>query len=239
MIANPPAYNAVSAYGIGGIAVLVAVACVIVYSHGNKRRAATLAIGTSIWMALGAIAASSGLLSRFDIAPPPMLVMIAAVFAVSFALGLSALGCTLASEISLVALVGLQSFRLPLELVMHHAGSLAIMPVQLSFSGYNFDIVTGIGALLLSILIGAKFKVPNAVVWMWNVWGMFCLLAIAIIAIATSPVVRAFGDSPEDLNTWVLFFPYVWLPVVLVTIAISGHIIITRKLLLQRAGASH
>ena len=112
----------------------------IVYSHGNKRRAATLAIGTSIWMALSAIVASSGLLSRFDIAPPPMLVMIAAVFAVSFALSLSALGRTLASEISLVALVGLQSFRLP---------------------------------------------------------------------------------------------------VVLVTIAISGHIIITRKLLLQRAGASH
>ena len=62
---------------------------------------------------------------------------------------------------------------------------------------------------------------------------MFCLLVIAIIAVATSPVVRAFGDEAENLNTWVLFFPYVWLPVVLVTIAVSGHIVIPRKLLIQ------
>jgi len=47
--------------------------------------------------------------------------------------------------------------------------------------------------------------------------------------------VRAFGDEPQNLNTWVLYFPYVWLPVVLVTIALSSHIIITRKLLINDA----
>ena len=235
IVINPPEFDALAAYGIGSIAVLTAVACVKVYARGNGRHTMMLAIGAAIWMALSAIAASSGFLARFDLVPPPMLAMIASVFAVSFAIGLSPLGRAVASETSLVVLVGLQSFRFPLELVMHHAGSRSIMPVQLSFSGYNFDIVTGISATLLAILIRFKANVPNVVVWTWNIWGTLCLIAIATIAIAASPVVRAFGDDPRNLNTWVLFFPYVWLPVVLVTIAISGHVIITRKLLLQRA----
>lgn len=100
------------------------------------------------------------------------------------------------------------------------------MPVQLSYSGYNFDIFTGLGAILLVSLMRCKADLSKIVIWIWNIWGMYCLLAITI-----SPMVRAFGDDPANLNTWVLFFPYVWLPVVLVTIAISGHIIITRKLL--------
>jgi hypothetical protein len=43
-------------------------------------------------------------------------------------------------------------------------------------------------------------------------------------------MVRLFGDAPGHVNTWVLYFPYVWLPAVLVTIAVAGHIVITRKL---------
>jgi hypothetical protein len=138
--------------------------------------------------------------------------------------------------LSFAALVGFQSFRLPLELVMHYAGTVGIMPVQLSYSGYNLDIITGITALLLLVALKLGMTVPRSLLWSWNLWGWFCLVVIAIIAITTSPVVRAFGDEPQDLNTWVLYFPYVWLPVVLVTAAISGHVIITRKLLAGAGG---
>ncbi len=59
---------------------------------------------------------------------------------------------------------------------------------------------------------------------------------ILLIAITTSPMVRLFGDDPSNVNTWVLHFPYVWLPSILVTIAISGHIFVTRKLLSTAVG---
>lgn len=61
-----------------------------------------------------------------------MLVMMASVFVAAFAIGLFSFGRNAAAELSFTALVGLQSFRLPLELVMHHAGNRGIMPVQLS-----------------------------------------------------------------------------------------------------------
>ncbi|HEX7085778.1 MAG TPA: hypothetical protein VF198_05405 [Vicinamibacterales bacterium] len=159
--------------------------------------------------------------------------MIATVMTLGIGIGLSPFGRAVATTVPLRTLVGLQAFRFPLELVMHRAGALGIMPPELSYSGYNFDIVTGIGALLLWLLMRARLPVPAWAVWAWNVWGICCLGVILAIAIATSPMVRYFGDAPPHVNTWVLFFPYVWLPAVLVTIAVAGHIVVTRRLLIE------
>ena len=59
-----------------------------------------------------------------------------------------------------------------------------------------------------------------------ELWGCWCLAVIAVVAVASSPMVRAFGDDPRHVNSWVLHFPYVWLPAVLVTVAIAGHIVV-------------
>ncbi len=61
--------------------------------------------------------------------------------------------------------------------------------------------------------------------------GLWCLAVIAWVARSGSPMMRAFGDDPRHVNTWVLYFPYVWLPTVLVMIALSGHLVLTRALL--------
>jgi hypothetical protein len=227
----PPVFDPVVAFGIGGLAVLVAIIWIVMFSRYNSRRALILSVVVFTVMAVNGIVAWSGTLAQFNSFPPPMLIMIASVFVMSFAVGLSRLGRDAAAELSFAALVGLQGFRFPLELVMHHAGNVGIMPVQLSYSGYNFDIVTGISALLIFALLKSGRSVSRSVLWAWNVWGSFCLVVIAIIAITTSPVFRLFGDDPHNLNTWVLYFPYVWLPVVLVTVAISSHIVITHKLM--------
>lgn len=227
----PPVFDPLAAFGIGGIAALVAVVWIVVFARRNSRRALLLSGAVFTVMTISGIAAWSGTLSQFNGFPPPMFIMIVSVFVASFVIGLSRFGRDAAAELSFTALVGLQGFRLPLELIMHHAGTVGIMPVQLSYSGYNLDIVTGSSALLIFALLKSGRVVARSVLWAWNVWGSLCLVVIALIAITTSPVVRFFGDDPHNLNTWVLYFPYVWLPVVLVTVAISSHVVITRKLL--------
>jgi hypothetical protein len=226
-----PAFDAVAAYGIGALGVLVAAAFVMLFSRRRPNRRLALAIGAALVMAGSAAAASTGLLSRFDRVPPPMALMIGGVLATGLALGLSRLGADAAREVPLTQLIGLQAFRLPLELVMHRACTLGIMPPELSYSGYNFDIVTGLGAALLYLAMASKRSVPRPVLWAWNLWGVWCLAVIFGIAVTTSPMVRLFGDDPRHVNTWVLFFPYVWLPVVMVTVAIAGHVTVTRALL--------
>jgi len=223
-------HDAMAAWGIGGLAVLVAAAFVILVSRGRPRLRLGLSIATAGVMAASALAAASGRLARFDAFPPPMALMILSVFVMGFGIGLSRIGRLAADTVPLATLIGLHGFRLPLELVMHRAGTLGIMPSQLSFGGYQFDIVTGLSACLLYGLMRSDVAVPRAALWAWNVWGWWCLFVIAVIAVASSPMVRLFGDDPRDVNTWVLYFPYVWLPVVLVTVAIAGHVMVTRAL---------
>ncbi len=226
-----PVFDAVAAWGIGGLAVGMAVVVVAVMARRDPARARAAALAVIGWMTLTAGVSLSGRLSRFDMAPPPMAILIVLVFALAFAVGLGSTGARLAPVVPVATLVGLQAFRLPLELLMHRAATLGIMPPEMSYSGYNLDIVTGAGAVVLALLLRAGVAVPRLAIWIWNLWGLWCLAVITVVAVASSPMVRAFGDDPRHVNTWVLFFPYVWLPAVLVTTALAGHIVLTRALL--------
>lgn len=232
-VINEPIYDAISYFGICGMAVTVVIIWVLLMARRNNKKIIILSVSVIMVMGISAALACSGFLANFKILPPPMAMMIFVMLIMSFIIGFSSFGKESAINLSFASLIGLQSFRLPLELIMHHAGNVGIMPPQLSYSGYNFDIVTGAGALVVLVFLKSKKETPKPLIWVWNIWGSFCLIAILVIAITTSPMMRLFGDDPKNLNTWVLYFPYIWLPVVLVTIAISGHIIVWRKLLLN------
>ena len=231
---TPPPPDVISQLGIGGLAIFVAGAWVAIFSKGIPARVLRLGLVAVAVMTVSAYAAWSGALTRFDRVPPPMALLIGLVLVVPTVAGLSSFGRRAAAEVAVAAVVELQIFRLPLELVMHHAGRIGVMPSELSFGGYNFDIVTGIGAAIIGAMMARGAVVPRPLLWAWNIWGIYCLAAIAAIAIATSPMVRAFGDDPRHVNTWVLFFPYVWLPVVMVSVAIFSHVVVTRALLSSR-----
>ena len=80
-----------------------------------------------------------------------MAVLAVLIFAFSFRLALGGVGRRLAA-LPLWILVGVQGFRLPLELAMHRMFERGIMPEQMSYSGRNLDIVTGITALIVAAL---------------------------------------------------------------------------------------
>jgi hypothetical protein len=180
------------------------------------------------WLALWAGLAGAGLLARFDLRPPPFALALASMLIAGVWLGLSPLAGQIARAVPLWALVLAQGFRLPLELLMHRAALEHVMPNALSFSGYNFDIVTGASAFLVAYAL--RRGTAPALAWVWSCYGSLCLVAIAVIAIASSPMIAAFG--PNELNTWVTHFPFVWLPSVLVVCALAGHLVVFRKLAL-------
>jgi hypothetical protein len=114
---------------------------------------------------------------------------------------------------------------------MYRAMIEGVMPVQMSFAGYNYDVVSGVLASLL-VLVGWRRSLPIWVIWSFNLVGMLFLLIIFGIAIASLPPFAAFG--PDRLNTWVSFFPYVYLPTVMVQLALLGHLLSFRKLAVER-----
>jgi hypothetical protein len=185
--------------------------------------------GSAIWMALTGGLAASGVLARFDVRPLPIAFLFAGTIALGIALGVSRVGGRVAEGLPLHVLVMAQGFRLPLELIMHAAANEGTMPKVMSYGGYNFDIVTGASALLVGALL--KRGAPRTIAYAWNALGVVLLLVIIGVALLSSPLVRAFGD--DQLNTWVAYVPFVWLPSILVACAIAGHIVVWRRLAIE------
>lgn len=198
--------------------------------------AALSAAGTAVWLALWFGIASTGALANFETRPPPFLFVFAATFAMAAVLGLSAIGRRLTAGLSMATLIGVHGFRVPLEWVMHQAYERGIMPVQMSWSGWNFDVVTGLTALVVAGL-AAQGKAPRWLIAAWTGLSFVTLFAVAGIGLASSPLIHAFGTTPDRLNTWIAQPPYVWLPTVMVAFALAGQLMIVRKLLASRAPA--
>jgi D-alanyl-D-alanine-carboxypeptidase/D-alanyl-D-alanine-endopeptidase len=109
------------------------------------------AIGSAAWLSLTSTAARRGLLNEID--PPVFMMTMAVTMAIVLTLGLTRVGGRLAAALPLWLLVGFHAFRLPLELLMHRAYEHGLMPREMSYTGWNFDILTGIAALVLAIML--------------------------------------------------------------------------------------
>jgi hypothetical protein len=111
--------------------------------------------------------------------------------------------------------------------MMHSAYERGVMPEQMSYSGFNFDIVTGATAIVVAALLATGIG-GRPLAFAWNVLGLTLLLNIVVIAVLSTPLFTYFGE--ERLNVWVTYPPFVWLPTVMVLVALTGHLIIFRRL---------
>jgi hypothetical protein len=218
--------------GIPALSILVGAALVFgfVRAAGAGRGRAVLAralLGIGAYFAFSGALAATGLLAYSGKGPPPVLAMMAVLTVTTVLVATGPAGARVAEAFPLSALVGVQAFRLPLELVMWKAAADGTMPLQMSFEGRNFDVLTGASALVLAVVLHRK-KISDSWVLAWNVLGAVLLFNIVAVAVASLPWFHAFG--PDNVNEWVLHFPFVWLPAVLVQTALFGHIVVFRKL---------
>lgn len=195
----------------------------------TRRLRAQFAVSAALWTGTALLAASSGLLRQWDRRPPPAAFMVVGILVMGLVLARSRVGDRLARGLPLASLVGLHAFRLPLELLMHQAATDGLMPTQMSYSGYNFDIVSGATALGLAVWLRMGHP-PLALVWAWNIMGVLLLSTIVVISVLSTPLVAAFGNTPDRLNTFVASPPYVLLPSVMVLAAWAGHLVVFRAL---------
>lgn len=184
-------------------------------------------LGAVLWLGATWAVAETGHLSRLDLRPPPFAGLALAIVVLGALMAFTRFGTRLVDGLPVVWLVAAQAFRFPLELLMHRACSEGVMPYQMSYSGWNFDIVTGITALPVAWALhrglgGRRLAIA------WNVLGSLLLLNIVVIAVVSAPIIGLFG--PDQLNTFVMFPPFVWLPGVMVLMAFTGHLLVARAI---------
>jgi hypothetical protein len=185
------------------------------------------AVAAAIWMALTWTLAATGVLRRWDATPPPFVLLVVGIVLIAVRISLTGYGRRLALGLPLWTLVAVQAFRFPLELAMHRLYERGIMPGQMSYSGRNFDVLTGITAIVVALLV-QRGLAGTRLVLAWNIVGLALLINVVTVAILSTPLFRYFGD--DRLNVFVSYPPFVWLPAVMVLSALAGHLLIFRAL---------
>lgn len=215
----------------------VLVGCVLAGLVAMARRAQpqrswVYVAGLVAWLVATGLVAASGVL-RAAVLPPPLLLIAFPTLFFVVILARGGIGSAILERVPLWAVVGLQGFRLPLELLMHEAYRQGVMPIQMSYSGLNFDILTGISALLIAALAYLR-RLPAWLLRVWNIMGLALLVTIVTIAILSFPTpFRAFPQDPP--NVWITYVPFVWLPLFLVPTAAFTHALLLRDRATARA----
>jgi hypothetical protein len=192
-------------------------------------RRATLRACAATLLVLGvtALLAASGALARIPHGVG-VLVYLVACLAGAAALAFSPLGQRMAHGLPLYALVGFHIFRLPLELVLHQWYMEGVIPVQMTYEGQNFDVVTGLLALVCAPLLYLGKAARRAAI-AFNLVGLGLLVNVGSIALRSSPVpLRTFMNEPPVLLA--LHAPYTWIVPVCVGGALFGHLLGFRRL---------
>ena len=220
---------------IAAFSVLVLVVFVAVVKALRRARWPIAAItGVAIvYIALPALLAGRGLLDRYNPLPAPALLLVLGVTAVSVAVVLSDLGGRLARATPMGLLVLFQSFRIAVEVLLHRLHVEGVIPVQMTYAGRNWDVLTGVSGVVLGAWLVRGTQPSKPLVLAWNVLGLGLLLNIVAIAVLSTPVpFRYFTDGPANLLPSTV--PFVWLPTFLVQVALASHLLVFRQLGAER-----
>lgn len=188
---------------------------------GFRRLGATVGLG--VWLGAFSVVVASGWAQAQPM--PRVMMLFAAMNLVTIGAALTAPGRWLGENLSLGWLVAFQGFRLPLELVLHDWVASGTIPQTMTWTGQNWDIVTGIAALLLAPFANRSRPLARLA----NLIGLALLLNVMRVALLSSPLPFAWGQQPPLLL--IFHLPYALIVPVCVGGALFGHIALTRALL--------
>ena len=119
--------------------------------------------------------------------------------------------------------------RIPVELLLYQLYLQQKIPLLMTYKGWNFDILIGLSALIILILLKvSSVKLTSIVFKIWNIIGIFFLTAIVILAILSAPlpIQQLAFDQP---NIALIEFPYCFLPSCIVPIVFITHFCLLGK----------
>jgi hypothetical protein len=112
------------------------------------------------------------------------------------------------------------------------------VPQLMTFDGRNFDILSGLTAPIIALVGFRHGKVNRPLLIIWNLVALGLLLNIVTNAILSleTPIQQFAFNEP---NRALLYFPFIWLPSVIVPIVFVSHIASLWQLAFSRSQEIH
>ncbi len=186
-----------------------------------------------LWMLFQAAIASRGFYLNSESVPPrlPIFAVLPAVVLIAV---LFLFGRDFILRLPLLPLTLLHVVRIPVEIVLAWLYEQGMVPQVMTFHGWNYDIVSGILSIPAAFFAFRGGQPNRKLLIAFNVIGLLLLTNIVTIAVLSlqSPIQELAFEQP---NRAVLYFPFVWLPAMIVPIVLFCHLVSLYKLLKAEA----
>jgi len=211
------------------IMVLSLILCIFSFYRASANNKTLLNIVLA-FVAVQGIASILGFYSNFTVLPPRIPLLVLPSFAFIALLYAFPGSRQFLDTMDQAWLTFLHIIRFPVELVLYWLFMCNLVPELMTFEGRNFDVISGISAPFIAYWGYVKKRIRKSWLLLWNFACLGLLLNIVIHAIlsAPSPFQQLAFDSP---NTGVFYFPYAWLPSIIVPIVFLSHVICIRQLI--------
>lgn len=197
------------------------------------RRMLTVTAAVTGWLLLLSILSAAGVFSDFTSMPPKMLLAILVPLLFILWLTFSSSTKSFLKAVPPQWLIYFQVFRVPVEVLLWIQFLEGLTPVQMTFEGRNWDVLTGLTAPLFAYLCYGQGRSLRGLAALWHLCGLALVLNIVVISVLSAPVpFRVFMNEPA--NTIVAEFPVIFLPGVLVPLAYGMHLLGLRKAFMAR-----
>jgi hypothetical protein len=184
--------------------------------------------GLAAWIIYGGMLAYTGVIANSSTLPPGMFYLLAPIILFVMFMARSRIGKTVSLSFPLWLLMGMESFRLIVEIFLHQLWLDGQLPKMLTYQGANFDIMIGITAPIVAWLLASR-RISDRMALAWNVIGIVMLANVAVRAVLTMQ-----GSlhllSTEVPNTAIGTFPYTYIPGLMVPLALVMHVLSIRAL---------
>lgn len=191
----------------------------------RRSMARCFTVGTGLWLVFLLGVSATGFFEDFSTFPPRLMIALAIPMVTTLIVVFSAPVKELLPLIPQRTLVGLQGFRIFVELLIWAAFVQDQLPIQMTFEGRNLDVLSGI----LGIAVALTLAHNRTVLYLYNFIALGLLVNIVTIAILSMPVpFRVFMNEPA--NVLVTRFPFVVLPAMLVPFAYGLSFLSLRQL---------
>ena len=176
-----------------------------------------------LWIFFQAILSLGGFYQDVSAMPPPMVLTGVAPAVLLIVIYFLFFRTQFIERLPLSVLTLVHVVRIPVELVLWWLYQSGQVPRVMTFEGMNFDILSGILAPVVYFIAVRRGNINRGVLIAYNLLGIVLLANIVTIAVMSlpSPMQQMSFEQP---NKAVLFFPYVWLPTIVVPIVLFSHL---------------
>jgi uncharacterized membrane protein len=203
--------------------------CTISVFYFASGKQSTLLVIFLCFLVIQAILGLMGFFTQTEGIPPRLAFLVAPPFLLILGMFIFKKGHAYLDRFDIATLTILHSIRVGIEIILYALFLYKAVPGLMTFEGRNLDIISGLTAPLVYYFGYKKRKLSNRAILTWNILCLAILLVTVITAIlsAPTPIQQWAFDQPMIA---ILYFPFVWLPGIIVPIVILSHFTAIRTL---------